>query len=814
MQLSDRARRTLETAVHALLSDERLESQPEIVRLAAVILLAKAPAESSKIRIRYRDLAGWLGCSVSYVGHTVLPALKKALIVTSKPHRGADGRPEAVDLDLTPLREAREAGTSSPLASLTQKNLATLLRLCEAVTCPGWSPRDRPETPAGFMADRRGFRASTDRLTMVLLVLNARSNGRVRLVPGRVAGGFGRVDATVARLLGYEVVDAVAVVDRLVGMGHVEFEGDAEARSRLRVPAVAEARVRLRRRGRPAPEEETAELVEGDTDTCSNCRAGARDEEEPAESLDGAWWTQQGFDDLLGDQGESAFGDQDALPAALSQINEGFTDGSADESSARPHPSHALVADHSENCAGGESCFSGSAVSGCGQLREGACAREDQIAQPEGHQAPAGSSGGPLRGEKRHSRPVSARRGVAGPVFRGPVAVPEDLHQALMPVTWLWSGLGRASTSGWLAQKVREELVRLAGIVGPQSASSALAGRLQRRLDRQGIHPVRDLVGWLLRTGLPQAQGCWSRTCDDGTRMDTGGPCPSCECLIGDRRGLRQAAAAAVAARYPRATPEELRPLYEQELRERFEQQAAYDVGRREQALAERAAWDGAVAEQRAQFAQQKAARAAAPCRQCGKPGACGYCPVCALGDSTRRLVGQAVDLVLALKADFGDAEAFGDLEAQVERDSWKVVQDVGAEAASAPELRAWAQYDRARQLLDQRHGRALRALRFSAVADEEADRVQSMAQIGPWSTEEEVLIVERRVGETRSRVAQTLIKEYLADLAWFRDQTQPRPAVRPWAERLAELVDRPLDADIHQPQLAASGRREAVSVA
>ncbi|HBF83295.1 MAG TPA: hypothetical protein DD420_26265 [Streptomyces sp.] len=813
MQLSDRARSTLEAAVHALLSDERLKSQPEIVRLAGVILLAKAPAESSKIRIRYRDLAGWLGCSVSYVGHTVLPALKRALIVTSKAHRGADGLTEAVDLDLIPLREAREVGTLHPLASLTQKNLATLLRLCEAVTCPGWSPRDRPETPAGFMAARRGFRASTDRLAMVLLVLHARSNGRVRLVPGRVAEGFGRADATVARLLGCEVIDAVAVVDRLVALGHVEFEGDAEARNRLLVPAVAEARMRLRRRGRPALEEEATELVEGNNASCPNCRAGAGDEEEPEESLDGAWWTQPGFDDLLGEQEESAFGDQNAVPSVLSQVSEGFTGGSGDESSADPHTSHPRVADHSGKCAGGESCFSGSAVSGCGHRRERACAREDQMGQTDTRDASPGSAGGPLRGEKHPSQP-SPQRGLAGTVLRGSVAVPEDLHQALIPVTWLWSGLDRASTSRWLAQKVREELVRLAGIVGPQRASSALSGRLQRRLDRQGVHPVKDLVGWLLRTGLPQAQGCWSRTCDDGTRMDTGGPCRSCECLIGDRRGLRQAAAAAVAARYPRATPEELRPLYERELRGRFEEQAAYDARRREHAVTERAARDGAVAEQRAQVAQQKAARAAAPCRQCGKPDAEGCCPVCALGDSTRRLVCQAVDLVVALKADFDDPKAFGELETQVERDSWKAVQDVGAEAAGAPELRAWAEYNRARQLLEQRRGRALQSLRSSVVADEEAGRVREMAQIGLWSTEEDMLVVERRVAETRTRVAQTLIQEYLADLSCFRAQTQPRPAVRPWAERLAELVEHPLDAEIHQPQLAASGCRDAVGAA
>ncbi|MFI7087536.1 hypothetical protein ACIBUR_28570 [Streptomyces anulatus] len=794
LQLSGQTRRTLETAVHALLSDERVRSQPDIVRVATVTLLAKAPADSSTIRARYRDLSGWLGCSESHLGHTVLPGLNSASIATTKPYRGADGLVEGVEIDLIPLREAREAGTANPLAALTQKNLATLLRLCEAVMCPGWSPRDRPETPAGFMVDRRGYRASTDRLAMVLLVLNTRSNGLVRLAPGRVAEGFGRADATVARLLGCEVVDAVPVVDRLVDLGHLEFEGDADARNRLRVPAVAEARVRLRRRGRASAEQEALEPVQGNTASCRNCQAAAGDEEELEESLSGSWWTQEDFDDLLHEQEEGAFRDQDPSFPELSQVNEGFTDGSANAGSAEPHASHPPVADHSENCAAGESCFSGSAVSGCGQRREGACAREDQIDHPGSGAVPAGSAQGPLRGEKRRSQPAP-HRGLAGAVFRGPVSVPEDLHQALMPVTWLWSGLGRASTSAWLAQKVREELVRLAGIVGPQSASSALAGRLQRRLDRQGGHPVKDLVGWLLRTGLPQAQGCWSRTCDDGTRMDTGGACQSCECLIGDRRGLRQAAAAAVAARHPRATPEELRPLYEGELRQRFEEQAAYDAGRREDAAKECELRDIAVAGQRAQLAQEKAARAAAPCRTCGKPDASGMCPVCAAGAKAQKLVAQAVDVVLALKADFGDPQVFGELEAQVERDSWKVVRDVGAEAADVPELRAWAEADRASQLLEQRRDRALRALRSSPEADAEAGRVQEMALIGPWSTEEDELIVVGRIAETRERVAQALLKEYLGDLSWFREQARPRPVVRPWAERLAELRDDPCDS-------------------
>ncbi|MFD0501669.1 hypothetical protein [Streptomyces rhizosphaericus] len=155
-------RGALAAAVHALLKDVRLVGCLDVVRLAAVVLLAKAPATSPAVRVLYRDLAGWLGCSVSYVGHTVVPKLIEAGVVTREPDRDARGRVTAVVLDLLPLREARAAGGMHPLALLTQRDLATLLRVCEAVTCPGWAPRGgRRRLPVSWRGVEAAMRQQT-----------------------------------------------------------------------------------------------------------------------------------------------------------------------------------------------------------------------------------------------------------------------------------------------------------------------------------------------------------------------------------------------------------------------------------------------------------------------------------------------------------------------------------------------------------------------------------------------------------------------------------------------------------------------------
>ncbi|MEU5430707.1 hypothetical protein AB0H73_34595 [Streptomyces olivoreticuli] len=60
-------------------------------------------------------------------------------------------------------------------------------------------------------------------------------------------------------------------------------------------------------------------------------------------------------------------------------------------------------------------------------------------------------------------------------------------------------------------------------------------------------------MGWLVGRGLPKRQMCGDVRCDEGLRLDTGGLCETCECLVGARRARRQAIAAAVDTQMPRA---------------------------------------------------------------------------------------------------------------------------------------------------------------------------------------------------------------------------------------------------------------------
>ncbi|MFJ8676803.1 hypothetical protein [Streptomyces sp. NPDC093589] len=786
-------RTALLTAVHALLNDPRLRGTLDVVRLAAVILLAKAPATSSCVEVKYRDLAGWLGCSISHIGHTVIPALKKAGVVTSIPKREA-GHVVAVVLDLIPLKEAREAGGVQPLALLNVRDLATLLRLCEAVSCPGWAPVDKPETRAGFMADRQGPDAATDRLAMVLLVLEARDNGRVRMASGRVAKGYRRADATVAKLLGCEVADAAPVVDRLVGLGKAELE-EAE-RGRLRIPEVAKAWARARK-ATPTPAPSTTTEPSNSSGTvpptpeqgaCPRCQEGTTDEGDgDVLVLAGDGWAQQSFDDMLIGQPESAFRDQDASESASPQVIAGFDGSSANGSAARLHADHPPVADLSGDCASDSSRFSGSAVSGCGDLREGARAREDQLGDSSKQSGNADTGNSPLRGEQRKQQ--ASRSSSGRTTFAGPLSVPEDLREALEPLAYQWSLLGRVSTGRKLAAAVRLELVRLRGAVGQERAQGALAHRLRRRLDRQGTRPIQDLVGWLLQRGLPHNPECWSTMCDDGVRMDTGGPCESCGCLVGDRRGLRRAVAAEVAARYPQLLPEARRPLYEQELRARFEQQVAHQLARREEAVRQRERSDRVVLEQKELRQRQEEERAASPCRQCGEPQAAGTCPFCGFAVQTRKLVDEAVDIVLAMRADLHDRDAVAALAEQVERDTWTVVRKVGDDIAAGERVaQLHVEYERARVLLEQRRRKALASLARSSTAEAEAKRVRRMVLSRTWpETEEARDRAELRAAEASWRVAYDLLAGLLSDLHRCRATVSPDP--RPWWERLDERM-------------------------
>lgn len=792
------------SSVRTVLEDPRLVGVCDSVRLTSVLLLAKAPVASSHVITMSRDLGGWLGYGVSHVAHTVVPLVRASGIATCDSARDAAGWTHALDFELLPLKEARAQQGLNSLSLLNKRDLATLLHFCEAVLCPGWAPKDKAATPAGFLAKRRGRGSATDRLAMLLLALNARPDGSVPMAPGRLPKGYSRSEVTVARLLGCDVEVARGVLKRLLVLGGVAWDRPERfGQDRLLVPAIRAAYGRARGASRPAepagadapdanvPEEPVAGA------SCAQC---AEDVECEGLVLAGDGWAQLSFEDVPFEVPDSACGDQEPEYGSSPQVDTGFDRGSGEAGCADPHAAHPPVVPLCTSSTGDLDCFSGSAVLGEDPLRECAGTGEDL---PDTTEVLAGAAGGtgPLRGEQQSA---SMGSGWDSPVrtggFVGPVGVPEDLTVALAPVAWLWAGLGRASTGAWLAKNVRRELVRLRTFVGDGEgvAERRLAERLKRRLDRQRT-PVQDLAAWLIRRGLPQNNGCWSNLCDDGIRIDSGGTCPSCDCLIGDRRGLRQIVATEVAAQHPHVAAGEWRGVYEDALRAKFDYQSAMDSVRRERAAERQVAFHAAIEEQRAQLAEEEVRRAARPCEDCGRAEAAGLCPVCSLRRSTKALVDQAVDIAVAVRADVDDPQAVAMLTAQVAEDTWAFVRGAGApDGADDPVCRAFAEKDLATKLLEQRRRRALQRLRESGPAEMEAAHVRRMTLHGMFLTDKNRERAEMEAMKARERVAQDLLREFLGDLARARARAVAVPRERrpAWSERCPDLAARPLDED------------------
>ncbi|KUN58967.1 hypothetical protein AQJ46_42040 [Streptomyces canus] len=798
-------RSALLSSVWTLFADPRLDGASDPVRLTSVLVLAKAPAASAHVITMSRDLAGWLGYGVSHVLHTVVPDVRASGIATCVPARDSAGWTHALDFELLPLKEARGQQGLNPLSLLSRRDLATFLRFCEAVLCPGWAPRDRPATPAGFLAKRRGRGSATDRLAMLLLALSARADGGVPMAPGRLPKGYTRSEATVAKLLGCSVDEARPVLKRLLVLGGVAWDRpERYGEDRLLVPAIRDAYQRARTASKPAPEQSvedasgsSASAAPEELDAGAGCARCGEEGERESLVLAGDGWAQLSFEDVPVEV-PAACGVQEPEVEASSQVKTGVDGSSGEAVAAGPHAAHPPVVTLSSSSAGDLDCFSGSAVLGEDPLRERAGAYEDLPGATEVLDAAAGGAV-PLRGEQLSA---STGWGWGSPVRTGgsvrPVGVPDDLTVALAPVAWLWAGLGRASTGAWLAKTVRRELVRLRSFVGDSEgvAERRLAERLKRRLDRQRT-PVQDLAAWLIRRGLPQNNGCWSNLCDDGIRIDSGGTCPSCDCLIGDRRGLRQIVATEVAAQHPQVAAGEWRGAYEEALRAKFDYQSAVDAVRWERAAERQVAFYAAVEEQKAQLAEEKERRAARPCEDCGRTEAAGLCPVCSLSRSTKALVDQAVDIAVAVRADVDDPQAVAALTAQVGEDTWAVVRGAGApDGAGDPVCRAFAEKDLAQKVLEQRRQRALQRLRESGPAEMEAAHVRRMTLHGMFPTEKNRERAEKAAAKARERVAQDLLREFLGDLARARAAALPRERPPAWSERCSDLAGRPLDED------------------
>ncbi|MDR3082988.1 MAG: hypothetical protein LBV60_19045 [Streptomyces sp.] len=667
------------TAVRALLADPRLVGRKDVVRLAALVLMAKASHGRCRVEITARELGRWLGVSKSTIDHEVLSVLREVDAVAARVVRGADGLPTGVEYRVEALWEARN-NVAAPLG-LSKAELATLLRFLEELFAPGWG--EQCATPPGLLVKkgRRGRGAASDRLALVLLAFHARPDGRVPLVGGPLAKAvahLGRAAVTLARMMGCDVPVAAAVLGRLAAAGAV-----ISASGRLVVPAVVAAH-RTAATVEDSAELESSSSVDpkptGDATGCIRC---AGHEEADVLVVEGDGWRQLSWDDF-----EEAEEDCGTAPRDLDDSGSDLFAGQtvfetfeASRAAAEPHTDHAVVADVRGEGAGGLG-FSGEAASGYCRQPVRACEGGNSPAPEDGLRGEVtvvDSEADPLRGEKPDlllaegesgsaaASTLQAWRASSGgppPVW---ARVPKGLERVLEPVAMVWGRLSRLTTRRYVTKVVRAQLGEISGACGPEvDAERVLRERLKRRLAEQGSVPVTDPVGWLVGRVLPRRALCPDGRCDDGRRMDTRADCAACQMLVLDGRALRSRAFAKAATALAGGQVD--RPVFEAELNACWQLEAASVAVRQEQAVRERHVRERVWAEQRARHEAEEAARLALACTVCGKPETAGLCGRCRDERRVEELVAEAVDVAVAAWGMGGEADRF-DVVRRTERD-------------------------------------------------------------------------------------------------------------------------------------------------
>ncbi|MGW1615193.1 hypothetical protein ACWCQZ_38260 [Streptomyces sp. NPDC002285] len=711
----------------------------------------------------------------------MVPVLRHSGVVSVETAEGEYGQDDGLKCRVLPLWAAQDVA-GHPL-NLAKKEYATLLRLLEAVMAPGWTHRDGSVTPAGLIGTRTGRGAATDRLALLLLVLEARENGRVRQCGGTVDTKRGRAAATVARLLGCTASAGERVLERLedrelVLRVRLKTGSGMPSRSRLMVPAVAAAHGRT-----------VADDVQ----------------EDRAEALEPEF----SDPDVAAGPGET----QDL--ATKSQVNRlPVTDEAA---VAEPDVTAALHTDHPHlvtpvvppqlDCG-----FSGEGRGAEGRRPERACAGEDQAADSESAVAAIGSpvaEGGPLRGEQPKESPVDKRveQRAAGARAGGRpkavgggkaqqqrrVSLPADLRLrvALGPVAWLWERL-----SGWQQDQVeaaaKAELAQLAGLgVAPEGAPRLLADRLTDRLEETGGEALVDKpFPWLIRRGLPQRQACSHRKCDDGVRLDTGEDCENCGNVIHLRRARRARIGADIDRELPGLSDGERRRVLEERLREQAAFEAEDLVWRREQAREQQARRDAARAAvaqraeaERAAAAAADAVRQALPCEDCGQPQAAGLCERCDHTRQTETLIGEAGLYAAVWSADLADPgnvaavadqarAAIGDSVATAWQEFLQITDVAALEAnpEATQDAYAFAALQTAQQAVQEYQDTALAMLGRTEEAEAEARRAYKTEQGRPWfkhnpNGADAIAAATRAADTARERVAEHLLTTRLEQL-------------------------------------------------
>ncbi|MFJ8755254.1 hypothetical protein ACIREO_39005 [Streptomyces sp. NPDC102441] len=820
LRLGRRMRLRLLAAIQALLSDPSIVGLKDAPRLAAVVLYAKSRApkgekNDNQTSIWGAELGRWLGMKESTVHHKVLPVLRGSDVLHTQVVTDAKGHPTGLDCLVMPLWNARKSGGAGHPLALTKAELATLLHLLEALFGHGWTPENKEPTPPGLLAGRRGKGAATDRLALLLMVLNTRASGWLQLCGGSVRVKEGRGAATLARLLGCSPSGARKVLARLTEAGVVARQRKATStrmngRARVMLLPVARAYGRS-----PA----SVEAVESAGLGFSVRPDGACGDHAPAGTA--------------GALGTSGIGGAESAGDAADQER---PDGAA------LHADHASVVTpvvpQQLDCG-----FSGEGRGAEGRRPERVCAGEDRAVDGEGTAAASTSpvaGVGPLRGEKPKESAVDELGGqrAAGAGARRRlkavgggkaqqqrrVALPADLglRVALGPVAWLWGRL-----SGWQQDRVEEvakaSLAQVVGLgVASEGAPRLLADRLADRLEQTGGEAlVTDPFGWLLGRGLPQRPACSHRKCDDGIRLDTGEDCENCGNVLHLRRARRARIGADIDREFPGLGDDERRRVLEGRLREQAALEAEDFVWRREQAAAEQARREAARAADQERVEREAAAAAAADavrqalaCEDCGQERAAGLCEACGYRRRTEALIVEAGMVAATWSADLTDlghvAATVADVRVSLERQIAAVRADYvramdpadqDGDPAGTASVLAFGALHTAEQALAEYRRNALAMLGQSEEAETEAKRAYKTEQGRRWFQHnphgaDAVAAATKAADTARERAVEYLMATRLEQLRAQAAARTETAVPAPWTDRLPELATRRLDGD------------------
>ncbi|MEU1107254.1 hypothetical protein ABZ408_40950 [Streptomyces tibetensis] len=827
LRLGRGMRLRLLAAIRGLLADPSLAGLGDAARLAAVVVYAKSRAPEGRrddlqSYIWGAELGRWLGMSESTVHHDVLPALRESDALHTRMVINDEGHPVGLDCLVMPLWRAHQGGGAANPLALSKVELSVLLRLIEALFGPGWAPEGKGPTPPGLLAGRTGKGAATDRLGLLLMVLNTRASGWLQLCGGSVRKKEGRGAATLSRLLGCSPSGARKVLARLTEAGVVARQRRATAtrmngRGRVMLLPIARAYGRVLA---------SVELVSGPGSVFSQRPDGA-------------------VGDLAPGQGAGALGTS-GVCGAETAVEAGDRER---PDSAEFHAEHAsgVTPVSSPPLSGG---FSGEGRGGEGRRPERVCVREDQAVGGEDAAAEPASpvaEVGPLRGEKPGKSAVAEQRRqrAAGTHTRGRpkavasgearqqvgVGLPEDLglRMALGPVAWLWSGLNRWQQDQ-VVEAVSAELERLKDLLmQPEDASRLLADRLTDRLEEVGGEArVSSPFGWITRRGLVQRPACSDVRCDDGIRLDTGGDCANCGNVIHIRRARRVRIAADIDRERPGLGVAERRQVLEDRLREHAAAEAEDFVWRRERARAEQARRKKARAavrdrgeRERQEAADAEAVRKALACEDCGQQRAAGLCEACDLRRRTEAGIAEAGLVTATWAADLDDAvdvaavaaHVRASLEADIETTHQQFLElmepgELEASPIAAASVLAFNALQVVQQALLEYRCSALGRLGGTPEADAEARRAYTTEQNRRWfrsnpNGADALAAATQAADAARERTAEYLLTTRLERLRKRTAARSETVAPAPWSARLTELAARPLDGEMAQAVLA-----------